>query len=52
MKREEQTQVLEMLDKDYSIICVILMTKFNSYLRVYMGPHRKDINTKNMCRHT
>lgn len=41
MKREEQTQVLEMLDKDYiSVnICVILMTKFNSYLCVYMGLH-------------
>ena len=44
-KREEQTQVLEMLDKDYiSVnICVILLTKFNSYLCVYMGLYLKCV---------
>jgi hypothetical protein len=47
MKREEQTLVLEMLVKDYiSVkICVILLTKFNSYLCL-RGPSPKDINTK------
>jgi hypothetical protein len=50
MKREEQTQVLEVLDKDYISlnICVILLTKFNSYLCTYMGLHLKILTIK-MC---
>jgi len=48
MKREEQTQVLEMLDKNYIWvnICVILLTKFNSYLCVYMELHLKILTLK------
>jgi len=54
-KREEQTQVLEILDKDYiSVnICVILLTKFNSYLCVYMGLYLKTLTLKvcvDMCK--
>jgi hypothetical protein len=55
MKREEQTQVLEMLDKDYiSVnICAILLTKFSSYLCVCMGLHLYTLQVKiNVCRHT
>ena len=48
IKREEQTQVLEMLDKDYISVkvCVILMTKFKSYRCVYMGVHLKTLTLK------